>query len=359
MIAVLAGCGGSDAEPGGSDAEPAASAQGGGFRLAVLSVGSGTDGSFGQAWVEATERTASALGDVETQFVGDLYQPDQYLSQGGSFGSAKFDMVMIAHGAMAPVALQLAKRFPDTTFCVAPVPAEPSGDRPPNSCIIDAEQQIGAFRSGVLAGIATKSNVVGSVMSSDFPAITRQVEAFELGARCVNADVRVLNEQTNSDADAALAKTATAAEMRRGADVIMGATGPAMTGIFEAAKSRPGTYAIGQYVDSASVAPDVVLASNIVNFQEVLPAVVEQAVDGGLPDSHFEVYGIDADVPVGRLAVNEELMKDLSPDATAANERVQEAIGSGKIKIPPTSKIQKLGAARTIDVASLGCKPGR
>lgn len=327
---------------------------GSGYRVAVLSVGTKTDGSFGQVWAEA-----SAAAAVETtarvQWAGSLDTPNQYLAQGSSFATAGFDLVVLAHGGMTPVGVQLAQRFPNTRFCVAPVPEPPAGATPPNLCVFDAKQEIGAFRAGLLAGLATRTNVVAANQSLPIPAITRQTEAYRLGAECVNSKVTVLSVVTNSDTDPSVTRTATESQLRENADVVMGATGTAMTGMFEAAKQKPGTYAIGQYVDASAVGPETVLASNIVNFQEVFPRVVADAMRGPLPA--FHAYGLDAGVPVGYLAMNEHLYATLPADVRAANDRVQQRLTNGEITLPKTGDIDTVGDAQKIDVTTLGCQP--
>lgn len=344
-LVPLAGCGSS----GGSHA-------GGGFKVAVFSVGSRTDGSFGQAWADASANAARTTG-AKVQWVGDMNTPDQYVSQGTSYAEAGYNLIVLAHGAMLPAGIQLAKRFPHTQFCVAPVPAPPPGASPKNLCIVDAKQEIGAFRAGMLAGLVTRSNVVASNQSLPVPAITRQVEAFQLGAECVNTHVRVLSVVTNDDTDPSVTRTASEAQIHRGADVLMGATGTAMAGMFDAAKQVPGTYAIGQYVVSTDAAPATVLASNIVDFQRVLPLLVAAAERGPLPA--FHAYGLDSPVPVGYLAMNGPLYAKLPADVRAANARAQAALSSGKVRIPPVQQIEASGAAAKIDVASLGCRPVR
>lgn len=328
------------------------------FKFVVLTVGSKTDGSFGNSWYAATENAIRKTG-AEGQWVGGLLSPDQYFSQGSSYATAGYDLVIVAHGGMEQVASKLAEQFPTTQFCVAPIPAPTPGARPSNLCIFDAEQQVGAFRSGLLAGLITRSNVVASNVAYQFPALTRQVEAFQLGARCVNPKVKVLNVVTNSDADASVTLTASQGQIRRGADVLMGATGTAMAGVFQAAKGKPGTYAIGQYVDSTAVAPNVIIASNIPNFQDVLPLVVKQAMSGGLPKAWFKTFGLKSSVRVGYLAYNKKLYGRLPASVRAANERVQQRYTEGKIKLPSTAVIGTPGAAAKIKVKSMGCNPSK
>src|SRR5581483_7624076 len=106
-----------------------------------------------------------------------------------------------------------AKQFPKTTFCQGtyqPTKAQQAAE-PPNVCHFDVEQQDGAFLAGVLAGLVTKTNKVGAISGFAFPALTRQPEAFSIGARCVNSKVTFTQKYINSWDDTALAKAAATA----------------------------------------------------------------------------------------------------------------------------------------------------
>ncbi len=344
-------------EESGSDAPEDEGAEGDGdtYKVAVLTVGSEGDQGFGQAWAEAAAN-ADALDGVEVDFVSGLASPDQYESQATAFANAGFDLVVIAHGGMSPVGVTVAENFPDVTVCVTPVPGPPEGPLPANSCFFDVEQQIGAFRSGVLAATLNETGTVAVLQSYDFPAVTRQVEAFKLGARCVNPDIIIVSEITNDDTDQAIAKAATEALIQQGADIIMGTHSAATAGTFQAAQETPGTYAIGQYVDSQASAPGVVLGSNLANFQDVFPDFVAKARDGDV--TGFQSYGIDSTVEVGRLTENADLLATFSEEALSQNAALQQRITDGDIEVPDTALIDQIGKSDSIDPVSLGCDAG-
>lgn len=342
---ALTGCGAS----GGSKAKASSE-----YKAVVLTVGTATDGAFGNAWSNAVKK-ASGHSGAKVDWVGDLNAPNQYVTQGGSYASAGYNLVVVAHGGMLPAAEQLAKQFPKTQFCVAPVPDVDVSKLPKNLCVVDVRQEVGAFRAGVLAGLVTKSNVVASNQAFPFPAISRQISAYALGARCVNAKVKVINDLTNNDSDPSLTKTASESQIKKGADVLFGATGTAMSGMFEAAKQANGVRAIGQYVDSTAAAPSVVLATTILNVEDVLVAMIKDAKAGKL--APYQAYGLNGPVDVGFLVLNDALFKGLSADQQSRYKTVEGQITDGKIKIPDTSALIANGAGDSIDVHGLGCNP--
>ena len=346
---LLAACGSSDDTS--DDASPQAAGAKSRGKVAVLFVGNKTDGSFSQAIYEGGQRAAKE-DNVSVQSVGNLQTPAQYLAQGSSFAQAGYKFVLLGHGAMGPVAVQLAKRFPKTQFCVPNAPPTGTAKLPANVCFFYPAGEVGAFRAGILAGLATKSGVVASNQGFNFPGINAQTQAFALGARCVNPKVKVLNTLVNSDIDPAVTKSATEAQIAKGADIILGTTS-AMPGLFEAAASHPGTYAIGQYVDASKVAPDAVLASSIVNLQQIIPYVIGQSLEGKA--EQVSTFGVGAPVPVGLLKLNDQLAQKLPEDVRKRNDALQAQVTEGKFDIPSFDKIGSMGAAEKIDVASLGC----
>jgi basic membrane lipoprotein Med (substrate-binding protein (PBP1-ABC) superfamily) len=309
---------------------------------------------------------------VKLTIVGNLNTPDQYLAQGAAFGSKDFDLVIMANGILYDATQKLAKQFPETYWCMSPVDFVDRAAAPKkfaaNSCVVDPEQQDGAFRAGVLAGLITQTNVIASVNGFAFPALTRQPEAFALGARCVNSKVKFEQRYINSWDDVALAKAAATSFIGDGADVLFGATNQAVQGMYEAAKgaSRP-TYVIPSYFDSHKQAPDVVLTSVLYNLQGVAFDLIKRLKQGQLPKAYFKSYTF-ANLGVGRLAPFYNLATAVPASARKQLAAIDKAIKSGKIRVPDETRgvngkganaIGKAGTGVKINVRSIGCRPVR
>lgn len=358
LVLTLAACGGS----GKKDSDGTAATTGGGsptkhvdYKVAVLSVGNKTDGSYGQSLAEGAANAAARTG-AKVDFVGDLNTPDQYVAQGTSFAEAGYNMVLVGHGAMGPIVVQLARKFPNTTFCHTLLPAGRGMENPPrNTCFFFARGELGAFRAGALAGLITRSGVVGANQALAFPALNAQINDFALGVECVNRNAKILTTITNNDSDPSPTKTASEAQIASGADVLFGATGTAMAGVFQAANDHPGTLAIGQYVDAAPSAPRAVVASTIVNYQDVVPYLVQQAIDRRLPQQ--QVLGSGLPIRIGYLKFNDPVYSKISAAKRAEYEQIDAAVESGKIAVPGPDRVGNLDSWRSVDVRSIGCSP--
>ena len=352
MLAVAFGACGSDDKQDHGDSTTAEQVD---FKVAVLSVGNKTDGSYGQSLAEGSVEAGTKTG-AKVDFVGNLNTPDQYVSQGTSFAQAGYNMVLVGHGAMGPVVVQLAKKFPDTTFCHTLLPFGEGMDNPPkNTCFFFARGELGAFRAGALAALISKSGTVGANQALVFPALNAQINDFALGAKCVNPKANVLTAITNNDADPSPTKTASEAQIAKGADVLFGATGTAMAGVFQAANDHPGTLAIGQYVDAAPSAPKVVVASTIVNYQDVIPYLVQQAIDEKLPQQ--QVLGSGLPIKIGYLKFNDPVYAGISAETKAAYEKINDAVESGDIEVPGPDKVGNPGDWKKVDPTTIGCTP--
>ena len=113
-------------------------------------------------------------------------------------------------------------------------PAEARSGRP-ISAWIDIAQHNANFLAGALAAMVTESGHIASLNGFAFPGLTRQPEAFNLGARCVNPDITFTQQYIETWTDTGIAKSAAQAEIAGGADVVLAATDSAVFGIIEAA----------------------------------------------------------------------------------------------------------------------------
>lgn len=348
-------------ESASEEGEPTAGA-GDGYRVALLSPGTSNNGSWGNAWFDGATAAADELG-AEVEFVGPLDNPDQYLQQGSAFASEGYDLLIFANGAMRDPAIQVATRFPDVQVCQSPYhpPAEGDlADLPPNMCVVDVEQQDATFLAGMLAGLVTETNHVGSINGFAFPALTRQPESFSLGARCVAPDVEFSQTYINSWDDTALAKAAAQQLIAQGADVLLAATDQAVLGLYEAAREADHqVWVVPSYFDSNDQAPEVVLTSALHGLQEVSQRLITSAVNGEIEPSSFIDFSVTntPSIGVAPLYENEE---QIGADVVDQFETLVEQTRSGDITIPDETvgetPIGTEGAAEGIDPSTLGCE---
>lgn len=352
LLAVSA-CGGSSDSSTTSGTASATSAQataGGGKKIALLTTGTENDQGWGQAFTMGAREAAKSSG-AQLSVVANLDNPPQYAQQGSAFGQKGYDVVLMALGTLKNVQYKLAKQFPHTIWCAVGVP-EPSA--PENTCFIDPQQQDVAFLGGVAAGLATKSDVVGSVNGFAFPQLTRQPEAYDLGARCVNPNVKFVQKYINSWTDSGLAKAATQGLMSQGADVILAPLAGAVKGVYAGARAKQGTWVVPLYFDAYETAPDVVLTSLLFDLQGVSNTTFTKALKGEFAPREYLKFNLK-DLPGAGLAPFHGNAAAFGDAKVARLDAIEQKVKDGTIKVPTTDQLSTEGSGAKIDPKSIGC----
>lgn len=348
LIALgAAGCGDDEEAAGGTTGTTAAAPID--FSVALLSPGSSSDGSWSEATYDGVEAAVTELGVTDLGHAENLLTPDEYTQQGTAYAKEGASLVLMANGSVPQSVTKVATDYPDTIVCGAAMEI-PAAEMPPNSCTYDPEQQEGAFTAGYLAALTSTSGKLGVVAGFAFPALTRQVEGFTLGARYANPDIEVEQVYINSWTDVAAAKAAAQAQYANGVDIIFSATDSATQGIFAAAQSGDGRYVIASYFDSNAQAPDVVLTSVLYNLEGVTKEMIRRGTAGEIKP---ESYSFGLDFGVGELAPFYEL-EDVVPDeAKTKLEALVADIEAGTVKVPDETVLGAKGSGATYDLAKL------
>ena len=373
--AVLVACGGDD-DDGTADTgtttdtaaettEPAAQD----YSVALLATGARNNQSWANSWVDGAERAAEELG-VSVEIADNVDAPDQYLTQCSAFASQGVDLIIFAFGAAVEQADQCGEQFPDTTVIdvFQPPDADFVAAEPANVGHVDPEQQQGTFLAGVLAGLVTETNTIGSVYAFPFPALNRQFEAYELGARCVNPDIEALVRQSDSFTDAAAARAAASALIDNDADVLLAAVDQAVQGLIQAASEAQEegkqVFVFPSYFDANDLGPEVVLSSVLYNLDGIAFDVMEMGVNDELGDNYFQSYTFE-NLQVGDLAPLGEQEELVGEENIAILDAFKAAVADGTVTIPDETisdpnvaggaTIGEVGAAAEIDEADIGC----
>ncbi len=149
------------------------------------------------------------------------------------------------------------------------------GPADPNFSVFDNWIHEPAYLAGMLAGGLSKSNTIGVVGGYPVPEVNRLVNAFNMGAKEINPNAKVLVTFINSWFDPAAAKEAALAQVDAGADVLYAER----FGVIEAAKDK-GLFAIGNMSDQNELAPELVVTSPVWNMTPTVEYVLKQVTSG-------------------------------------------------------------------------------
>ena len=353
---------------GGGDGEKKAASD---YKVALLATGAVNNRSWANAWADGAEKARDELG-IQLELVGNADAPDQYVSQGSAFAAQGYDLLIFAHGAMHDPAVRVAKQFPNVQIVQVyqhASPEEAKKQDPPNLGHVDPEQAQVTFLAGILAGLMTKTNTIGTVYGFPFPALTRQPESFELGARCVNPDIKALQRRANSFTDAAAARAAASTLIDQKADFLLSAVDQAVQGVIQAtaqaANGDNGPFAVASYFDSNDLNPQAVITSALYGLDEISYDVIKRGVNGELGDHFAQSYTLDKLGDAAGLAPFYEQEDLVGQENVDRLEKARKMVEDGTLTIPDEivsdpnvaggATIGTPGSAKKIDVADIGC----
>jgi basic membrane protein A and related proteins len=159
-----------------------------------------------------------------------------------------------------------AKEFPEVAFLFG----SGAGPAEPNFSVFDNWIHEPAYLSGLIAGHLSKSNVVGAVAAMGIPEVNRLVNAFFMGARQTNPEVKRKVTFIGSFFDPPKAKEAAIAQIDAGVDVIYAER----FGVIEAAAERK-ILAISNMSDQSSLAPETVITGPVWNMYPTVAQAIK------------------------------------------------------------------------------------
>lgn len=345
MALAVAACG-SDSDSGSGGKSSASD-----YKMAVLLGGTRNDGTFSQEFSNGVTKSELDLGlkPANVRVAELITTPDQMLQQASASAADGAKVVFLIHGAFTNLVPQLAKRFPNVRFCgIGRFTPEQLAKQPKNVCYFDPDFQYAAFAGGAAAALASKTGHVGSVAAMDFPSLTVHPEAFQLGARCVNPDIKYSQIYSGDFVDPAKAKAAAESLYNGGADVLEAAVDAAVQGVITAAYEGKDHYVVAEYADNYPRGPKVVMTSALFGLPKIAQELVKDGMDGKLKQQYRAPN-------LWSLAPFREHEKLLTPENKKKLDEIVSKIRSGEIKVPDVTQIGKRGSARKIDPASIGC----
>jgi len=210
---------------------------------------------------------------------------------------------------------KVAKLFPDVKFEHAT-----GYKRADNVSTYSARFYEGRAVLGTMAGMMTKSNVIGYIGSFPIPEVVRGINAFTIAMRKVNPDAEVRVVWVNTWYDPGKESDAAKTLIDQGADIITQHTdSPAP---LQAAQER-GVMGFGQASDMSEFAPEAQLTSIIDDWDKYYIDRTQAVIDGKW-ESHDVWHGIDTGM-VGFA----EYGANVPDDVKAAADIIKEGIVDG------------------------------
>jgi basic membrane lipoprotein Med (substrate-binding protein (PBP1-ABC) superfamily) len=188
-----------------------------------------------------------------------------------------------------------------------------------------------SYLAGIIAGSLTRSDVIGAIGGTELPPVKSSFLAYETGARSVNPRIRVLTSYIGSWEDASAGKEQAVAQLRRGVDFIFQNADAAGLGVIQAVRENEGTFVFGANSDQSAVAPEVVIASVVIDLPHAFLTVAREVRQRRF-NSRIIRLGTSDDVT--RLIVNPALASRVTPELRAVLDSVHRSIIDGTVRPP-------------------------
>lgn len=267
------------------EAEPAAPAEP--FRVAVVMPSSINDLAFSQSMYDALVLIQQEMGGPEYfEFVysDNMFVVDDAAAALRDYATQGFDLV-IGHGSQYGSSLQeIAPDFPETAFAWGTT-VETFGQ--PNIFAYEAASHQGGYVNGVLAASLTQSKVVGVVGPIETGDAKLYVDGFVAGVKATDPSITVNVNYIGSFSDVALASEAANTHIVAGADVMTG-TAQMVVGAIGVAQEN-GVLWFGTQSNQSSLAPDIVVASQVYHWEVVVREIMDLIAAGTLGGKSFVI----------------------------------------------------------------------
>ncbi|MEM7546761.1 MAG: BMP family protein [Pseudomonadota bacterium] len=266
-----------------------------------------------QQWISRIHKALNAAaerGDIEYTFSENVANTD-YERVMREYAEAGQKLIVGEVFGLERAARKVAADYPDTAFLMGSS-FGPTGD---NFAVFDNWIHEPSYLSGMIAGTATDSNLIGMVGGYAIPEVNRLMHAFMDGARATNPDVKFLVNFIDSWYDPPKAKESAFAMMDAGADIMYAER----FGVSDAAVER-GVKAIGNVIDTSGDYPGTILASAIWHMEPTIDRAITAVKDGAFEPIDYGQYSFMG-FGGGSLVMDETLIDAETVEKVKAQEQ--------------------------------------
>ena len=199
----------------------------------------------------------------------------------------------------------------------------------PNIYAYTAAAQEGGFVNGVLAAKLTQSKQIGVTGPVEVGDAKTYIDGFVQGVASVDPAIKVNKTWTGSFSDVALMTEAAKTHISAGADILTGSS-QSVVGSIGAAKDNGKVMWFGTQSDQASLAPTLVVASQVYDWTAMVKEIIASRGTGTLGG---KTYTLQLKNDGLKIAFNPGY--SLAADIKAAGDKAIADIKSGAIVVNP------------------------
>ena len=305
---------------------PTANAQEKKFRVAVVMPSTKNDLAFSQSMYDALAAIQEDRGADAFEFA---YSENMFVVEDAAtairdYATQGYDLI-IAHGSQYGSSLpDIVPDFPKTSFAWGTTVDTFQDQGIDNVYAYEARSEQGGFVNGVMAALLTKTKVIGVIGPIETGDAKLYVDGFKAGVAYKDPDIKVLVNYIQSFSDVAAAAAAAEAMLAEDADILTG-TAQMVPGAVNKAKEA-GALWFGTQSDQTSLAPDIVVASQVYDWTVALNPMIDQILEGKLGG---EAYSLTLENEGLKIAFNPDFK--LPEEVQTEAQNVIDAIVKGDI----------------------------
>jgi basic membrane protein A and related proteins len=299
------------------------------FRIAVIMPSATTDMAFSQSMYQgllAVQKEMGGEGALEIKYSENMFNVPDATNAIRDYASQGFDIV-IAHGSQYGSAVQeIAKDFPTITFAWG---TDVNTFGLPNVFAYTAAAEEGGYVNGVLAAKLTTSKIIGVTGPVEVGDAKTYIDGFVQGVASVDPTIKVNKTWTGSFSDVALMTEAAKTHIASGADILTGSS-QSVVGSIGAALENGKVLWFGTQADQASLAPALVVSSQVYDWSGMLKDMISKHQAGKLGGDTYTLK-----LSNSGLLISYNPGYNLPADIKAAGDAAIKGISDGTITVTP------------------------
>jgi len=253
------------------------------LKVAIVAPSATNDLAFTQSMVDAVNSLKESE-NLDVAVSDNLFVVDDAAAAIQNYAKQGYDLV-IAHGSQYGGSVeQIAPDFPEVSFAWGT-----AGDTfdQPNVYAYSASSDQGGYAMGVMAAKLSQSKTIGVVGPIEVGDAQLYVDGFKAGVTATDPSVTANVNYTGSFSDVALAAEAARSFLTAGADVMTG-TAQMVVGAVGVCQGA-GVPWFGTQSNQTSLAPDIVVASQVYHWEVVLKQMIDDIRGGTLGGEAFDI----------------------------------------------------------------------
>jgi basic membrane lipoprotein Med (substrate-binding protein (PBP1-ABC) superfamily) len=247
------------------------------FRVAIVMPSTITDLAWSQSIYDSLVRLQEQAGgeeNFEIAYTENMFNVTDAASAIRDYADNGYNLV-IAHGTQYGTSLfEIAPDYPETSFAWGTAVDTGKEAGIENVFAYEARAEEGGYVGGVLAANLSESGVIGVVGPVEAGDAKLYIDGFVAGAMAANPDAKVNVSYTGSFGDTALAAEAANTHIAAGADVLTGSA-QQVVGAIGVAVDQDVAW-IGTQSDQSPLAPEIVAASQVYDWDGVLSDIINK-----------------------------------------------------------------------------------